>query len=481
MVATVAILGRPNVGKSTLFNRLAGKRLAIVEPEPGVTRDWKEGEASLAGVRFRLLDTPGLEDARPGTIEAAMRVQAERALALADVALLLFDAREGVTPLDSHFGQWLRTTGKNVILVANKCEARVATAGAMEGFALGLGDPVLISAEHGEGMADLYEALAPYIETEDAVAPPPADWPEDEGEEEGPRGPLRLAVVGRPNVGKSTLVNRLVGEERVLTGPQPGITRDAVPVDWIWRGHPVRLVDTAGLRRRAQVVERIERMSVEATARAIRLAEVVVLVLDATVMLERQDLAIARNVVEEGRAIVIAANKWDLVDDPRAALAALNDRIERSLPQIKGIRTVTLSAMTGENTDRLMQAVFDAYEVMEPARADRRAQPLARRPGAGASAAGGQGTPAAVALHDPDQGAAADLRAVRKPTGRAAGELRALPGERPACGFQAGRRADPHRAARRQESLRAGRGLSVPGIARFRRVAGADHVAVERA
>ncbi len=367
MVATVAILGRPNVGKSTLFNRLVGKRLAIVEPEPGVTRDWKEGEASLAGVRFRLLDTPGLEDARPGTVEAAMRVQAERALAQADVALLLFDAREGVTPLDSHFGQWLRTTGKTVILVANKCEARVATAGAMEGFALGLGDPVPISAEHGEGLAGLYEALAPYIETGDAVAPPAAAWPddmgEDEAEEDGPRGPLRLAVVGRPNVGKSTLINRLVGEERLLTGPQPGITRDAIPVDWSWRGRPVRLVDTAGLRRRAQVVERIERMSVEATARAIRLAEVAVLVLDATVMLERQDLAIARNVVEEGRAIVIAANKWDLVDDPRAALALLNDRIERSLPQIKGIRTVTLSAMTGENTDRLMQAVFDAYEV----------------------------------------------------------------------------------------------------------------------
>ncbi len=363
MVATVAILGRPNVGKSTLFNRLVGKRLAIVEPEPGVTRDWKEGDASLAGVRFRALDTPGLEDARPGTVEAAMRLQAERALARADVALLVFDGREGVTPLDAHFAQWLRATGKPVILVANKCEARRGAAGALEGFALGLGTPVPVSAEHGDGMADLYEALAPYIEPAARDNGPPEDVPEEGDDDDAPRGPLRLAVVGRPNVGKSTLVNRLVGEERVLTGPEPGITRDAVPVDWEWRGRPVRLVDTAGLRRRSQVVARVERMSAEATERAIRLAEVVVLVLDATAMLERQDLAIAAAVVEEGRALVIAANKWDLVEDARAALARLDDRIARSLPQIKGIRTVALSAATGENADRLMDAVFAAYGV----------------------------------------------------------------------------------------------------------------------
>jgi GTP-binding protein len=365
MIATVAILGRPNVGKSTLFNRLVGKRLAIVEPEPGVTRDWKEGEAHLAGVRFRLLDTPGLEDAKAGTIEASMRVQAERALALADVALLVFDGREGITPLDSHFANWLRVTGKPVIVVANKSEGREGLARAMEGFSLGLGEPVAVSAEHGEGMAALYEALAPFIEPGglDEASTISGDVEGEDDEEEIPGGPLRLAIVGRPNVGKSTLVNCLLGEERVLTGPQPGVTRDAIPVDWSHDGRPVRLVDTAGLRRRSQVIERIERMSVEATERAIRLAEVVVLVVDSTVMLERQDLTIARRVVEEGRALVIAANKWDLIDDPAAALELLNDRIERSLPQIKGVPTVTVSALTGANKDRLMRAAFRAYEV----------------------------------------------------------------------------------------------------------------------
>ena len=366
MIATVAIIGRPNVGKSTLFNRLVGKRLAIVQPEPGVTRDWKEGEASLAGVRFRLLDTPGLEDARPGTLEAAMRIQAEQALALADVVLLMFDAREGVTPLDSHFARFLRTSGKPVIVVANKCEARVGTSGAMEGFSLGLGDPVPVSAEHGSGMNALYEALAPYIELPDALPEGERVRDDDAGEvtedAERPEGPLRLAIVGRPNVGKSTLVNTLIGQVRVLTGAQPGLTRDAIPVDWHFGGRDIRLVDTAGLRRRAQVVQEVEQMSVESTERAIRLAEVVVLVLDATVMLERQDLAIARRVVEEGRALVIAANKWDLIEEPQGALTALSDRITRSLSQIKGIRTVTLSAMTGENTDKLMRAVFAAYE-----------------------------------------------------------------------------------------------------------------------
>lgn len=369
MIATVAILGRPNVGKSTLFNRLVGKRLAIVEPEPGVTRDWKEGEASLAGVRFRLLDTPGLEDARPGTIEAGMRGQAERALAQADVALLVFDGREGVTPLDRHFANWLRATGKPVIVIANKCEGREGGTRALDGYALGLGEPLALSAEHGEGLVALYEALAPYIEPgglepggDEAFAL--GELPQDEdGDDEAARGPLRLAIVGRPNVGKSTLVNCLLGEERVLTGPTPGLTRDAIPVDWSHDGRPVRLVDTAGLRRRSQVVERIERMSVEATERAIRLAEVVVLVVDSTVMLERQDLTIARRVVEEGRALVIAANKWDLIEDGGAALDMLNDRIERSLPQIKGVPTVTVSALTGANKDRLMRAVFRAYEV----------------------------------------------------------------------------------------------------------------------
>jgi GTP-binding protein len=367
MIATVAILGRPNVGKSTLFNRLVGKRLAIVEREPGVTRDWKEGEAYLAGVRFRLFDTPGLEDAKAGTLEAGMRVQAERALAQADVALLLFDAREGVTPLDQHFSDWLRSTGMPVVVVANKCEGRGGTELALEGFSLGLGTPVPISAEHGEGLAGLYEMLAPYIEPGGIDDRPGESFdqvlPADKGDaDDVTEGPLRLAIVGRPNVGKSTLVNSLLGEERVLAGPEPGITRDAIPVDWTYGGRAIRLVDTAGLRRRSQVTARVERMSVEATERAIRLAEVVVLVVDSTVMLERQDLTIARRVVEEGRALVIAANKWDLIEDAGTALGHLRDRVERSLPQIKGVLTVTVSALSGEHEAQLMRAVFRAYD-----------------------------------------------------------------------------------------------------------------------
>jgi GTP-binding protein len=368
MTATVAIVGRPNVGKSTLFNRLVGKRLAIVEPTPGVTRDWQEGAAHLGGLEFRLLDTPGLEEAAAGTVEAAMRRQAESALSQADLALLVFDARAGITPLDRHFAGLLRESGIPVIIIANKCESSVGQQGAMEGFALGLGDPVMMSAEHGIGLEGLREALVEAFgaieETLAEETAPTADQDllySDE-DEEIPGGPLRLAVVGRPNVGKSTLINGLIGSERMVTGPEPGITRDAIPVDWEWKGRPVRLVDTAGLRRRANVTEKLERMSVVETERAIRLAEVVVLVLDATVMAERQDLAIARQVVEEGRALVIAANKWDLVDDPQAALNRLRDRLETSLPQIKGVATVTISALTGRNLDRLLATVFAAYD-----------------------------------------------------------------------------------------------------------------------
>ncbi len=368
MAVTVAIIGRPNVGKSTLFNRLVGKRLAIVEPSPGVTRDWKEGEGSLGGLAFRLLDTPGLEEAAAGTVEAAMRTQAENALNQADLALLVFDARAGITPLDRHFAGWLRECGVPVILIANKCESATGQQGALEGYALGLGDPVMMSAEHGIGLEGLREALVEAFAGIEGASPEEAEAPIDGGflmgdeEDEEPGGPLRLAIVGRPNVGKSTLVNGLIGSERMVTGPQPGITRDAVPVDWEWKGQAVRLVDTAGLRRRANVTEKLERLSVTETERAIRLAEVVVLVLDATMMAERQDLAIARQVVEEGRALVIAANKWDLVEDPQAALRRLRDRLETSLPQVKGIATVTISALTGRNLDRLLAAVFEAYQ-----------------------------------------------------------------------------------------------------------------------
>lgn len=362
MPPTVAIIGRPNVGKSTLFNRLVGKRLAIVEPSPGVTRDWKEGEGRLGGFRFRLLDTPGLEEAKTGTVEAATRAQAEAALAQADVALLVFDARAGVTPLDSHFARWLRESGVPAIVIANKCESAAGKEGALEGFALGLGEPLMVSAEHGIGLEALSDALR------EILAPCDGDGAEEGDAEEasvpGPdreSGPLRLAVVGRPNVGKSTLVNNLIGAERMATGPEPGITRDAVPVDWTYQGRAVRLVDTAGLRRRANVTERLERLSVAETERAVRLAEVVVLVIDATVMLERQDLAIARAVVEEGRALVIAANKWDLVADPESAWNRLRDRLETSLPQVKGVAAVALSALKGDNLDGLMAAVIRTF------------------------------------------------------------------------------------------------------------------------
>jgi GTPase len=350
MTLTVAIIGRPNVGKSTLFNRLAGKRLALVDDTPGVTRDRREADASLADLRFRIVDTAGLEDGETNALAARMRAQTELALAAADVALFLVDARTGITPLDRHFADWLRRSPTPVILVANKAEGRDGGAGALEAFALGLGTPVAISAEHGEGLDALYDVLAPFVDRDpDAAAAAAPEAP-----------PLRLAVVGRPNVGKSTLVNRLIGEERLLAGPEAGITRDAIAVAWHWRGRRVRLVDTAGLRRRARVEEKLEKLSVADTLHAIRFAEVVVLVLDATQLLERQDLSIARLVADEGRALVLAVNKWDLVEDKHAARAKLDEGIAASLPQLAGLGYVALSAATGVGLPKLMPAVVAA-------------------------------------------------------------------------------------------------------------------------
>jgi GTP-binding protein len=350
MSFTVAIIGRPNVGKSTLFNRLIGRRLAIVDDTPGVTRDRREGEARIADLRFTAIDTAGLEDSGRESLGGRMRRQTERAVADADLALFLIDARAGVTPVDRHFAAWLRKAGKPVVLVANKCEGRIGAAGLAEAFALGLGEPIPLSAEHGEGLGDLYDAIRPHAP---ATAAAPDDAPSD--------APLQLAVVGRPNVGKSTLVNRLIGEERLLTGPEPGITRDAIAVEWRHRGRRLRLIDTAGLRRRPRVVERLEKLSVEDTLRAIRFAEVVVLVLDAADMLEKQDLAIARLTIDEGRALVIAANKWDSVKDKAEALRRLKGRVETSLPEVRGIALVTLSARTGQNLDRLLDAVIRVH------------------------------------------------------------------------------------------------------------------------
>lgn len=353
--AVIAIVGRPNVGKSTLFNRLVGRREAIVDDRPGVTRDRREGAASLGGVEFTVIDTAGLEDAPAGALEGAMRRQTEAALADADAALFLVDARAGVTALDRHFAAWLRRGPAPVVLAANKAESGRGMDGAFEAYELGFGAPVAISAEHGEGLAGLYEALAPFIE-----APAPEEDDDDDGEAEGP---LRLAIVGRPNVGKSTLINRLLGEDRLLTGPEPGVTRDAIAVDWAWKGRPVRLVDTAGLRRRARVQDRIERLSAADTDRAIRFAEVVVLMLDAADGLERQDLAIAARTIEEGRALVLAANKWDLVRDAPEALGALRDRIETSLPQVRNVPLLTVSAATGRGIDRVVRTAFESREV----------------------------------------------------------------------------------------------------------------------
>ena len=358
---TVAILGRPDVGKSTLFNRLCGLRVALVDSKPGVTRDRRSGLAKLGDLEFDVIDTAGLDDAEAGTMEASMQQQTERALSAADVVLLMIDARIGLTPMDRYFSDWLRKAPIPIILVANKCESKAATAGLYEAYELGFGEPVAISAEHGEGMADLHVALAPHLDA--AAASEGASDDAGEGLDDDELGPLQLAIVGRPNVGKSTLLNRLIGDERVITGPEPGVTRDAISVAWDWHGQSIKLIDTAGLRRRARIQEKIEKLSAADSLRSIRFAQIVVLVLDATTMAERQDLSIADHVIREGRALVIVANKWDQVDDRKAAMENLRDRLRRSLPQVRGIPVVTLSALTGEGIDRLMPAVTKAFQI----------------------------------------------------------------------------------------------------------------------
>ena len=354
---TIAIVGRPNVGKSTLFNRLAGKKLAIVDDTPGITRDRRQGPGRLGDLDLELIDTAGFEEASGESLEARMREQTNRAVRDADLVLFLIDARAGVTPLDQHFANWLRAKDTPVLLLANKCEGRAGEPGRLEAYRLGLGEPIAFSAEHGDGLSELYSAIQPFA---DAAAEALADI--DAADEDG-SAPMQLAIVGRPNVGKSTLLNRLVGEERMLTGPEAGITRDAIAVEWSFEGRPIRLIDTAGLRRRARVSDKVEHLSAEDSARAIQYAQLVVLVLDGEVMLERQDLTIARRIIDEGRVLVIAVNKWDAVKDKKAKRRDLEDRLEKSLPQIRGVPVVTLSALTGRGLDKLLPTAFRYFDV----------------------------------------------------------------------------------------------------------------------
>ncbi|TNE66945.1 MAG: ribosome biogenesis GTPase Der [Alphaproteobacteria bacterium] len=383
MSFTLAIVGRPNVGKSTLFNRLVGKKIAIVDDTPGVTRDRREAEGRIADLEFSLIDTAGLEEGEPGSLSDRMRKQTERAVEEADITLMLYDARAGVTPADEHFAKWLRRSNTPVILCANKCEGSAVVDGIYEAYTLGLGEPIGLSAEHGEGLGELYAAIVDALK-EKGIDPyedlEPELVREGQGRDTGPTEgdleyqyvdveddevirPLRLAVVGRPNAGKSTLINMLIEDDRMITGPEAGLTRDSIAVDWEWDGLPVKLFDTAGMRKRARVNEKLEKLSVADSLRAIQFAEVVVLLLDAEQGIERQDLKIAELVVNEGRALVIALNKWDVVENRLEATRQLKDTLTRSLPQLKGVQVINFSALTGQGVQRLMPAVAEAYEI----------------------------------------------------------------------------------------------------------------------
>jgi len=347
----VAIVGRPNVGKSTLFNRLVGRKIALVDDTPGVTRDRREADATLLGLEFRIIDTAGFEDEDAVSLPGRMRAQTQAAVREADVALFLIDGRAGVVPLDEEIARWLRSEKTPVVVAANKAEARAGEAGRLEAFAFGFGEPIALSAEHGEGIVDLFDVLRPFIERDED------EEPEPEGE-----GPLKLAIVGRPNAGKSTLINRMLGEERLITGPEAGITRDSIAIEWEFKGRPVRLIDTAGMRKRAKIDEKLEKMSVADTRRAIDFAEVVVLLLDATRGLEVQDLKIADHVLQEGRALVIALNKWDVAEGQSRLFQGVRAALEEGLAQARGVPLLTTSGATGKGIETLIDVAFETRD-----------------------------------------------------------------------------------------------------------------------
>ena len=388
MTVTFAIVGRPNVGKSTLFNRLIGRQHAIVDDQPGVTRDRREGDATLATLRFRVIDTAGLEEAADGSLEDRMRRQTEVAIGDADITLLVVDAKAGVTPTDKFFAGQIRKSGAKVVLIANKCEGKAGSVGLSEAWTLGLGEPIPISAAHGEGLVDLHDALLSAAEDlglggmitgEDDVLDDfdfidPGDGEveerfDDEGnpidvwQDDAVQDPMRIAIVGRPNMGKSTLINSLIGEERLLTGPEAGITRDAIELPFEWRGQPYKLVDTAGMRRRARISDKVEKMMVTDALRAIQYAHLCVLLIDATEELHKQDLGIAKLIADEGRAIVIGANKWDAVTNRQAAAATISDRLQTSLTQLRGVPVVQISGLHKKGFNKLLAAADDMYGV----------------------------------------------------------------------------------------------------------------------
>jgi len=361
--ATIAIVGRPNVGKSTLFNRLVGKRLALVDDQPGVTRDRREGDGKLLGLEFRIVDTAGFEDHDAATLPGRMRVQTEKAVREADAALFMIDGRAGVTPLDEEIARWLRSEDTPIILIVNKAEGKQGETGLMESYSLGFDNPIAFSAEHGEGVVDLFDALRPIVEAYDAAegeAPPALEGDEDE---DAPLGPMKLAIVGRPNAGKSTLINRMIGEDRLITGPEAGITRDSIRVDWQWEQdgevHEIQLFDTAGMRKRAKVQDKLEKLSVADALHAVDFAEVVVLLLDATKGLEAQDLRIADRVLQEGRALIVALNKWDIAEDPSSLFNGVRAALDDGLSQVKGVPVLSISGATGKGIDTLVRVAFE--------------------------------------------------------------------------------------------------------------------------